>query len=101
MRALEMAKCPPGRPVLGAIGLDRISELRGAIWAARTRGDPSSGLPRKRAPIWSGASAAGRRSPLDAEDWCCLSCEAGPIEDVVSGADAWVAGYAPRKGRSG
>ena len=29
-----------------------------AIWAARTRRDPSSGLPRKRAPIWSGPSAA-------------------------------------------
>jgi hypothetical protein len=62
-----------------------------AIWAVRTRGDPSSGLPRKRAPIWSGPSAAERRSPLGAEDWCCLSCAAGAIEDVVSGADAWVA----------
>ena len=62
-----------------------------AIWAARTRGDPSSGLPRKRAPIWSGPSAPEPRSPLGADDRCCLSCAAGAIEDVVSGADAWVA----------
>ena len=62
-----------------------------AIWAARTRGDPPSGLPRKRAPIWSGPSAAERRSPLGADDRCCLPCAAGAIEEVVSGADAWVA----------
>ena len=69
-------------PSSAPVDLTAYPSLASAIWAARTRCDPPpTGLSRKRAPIWSGAAA-------------------GPIEDVISGADAWVARDSPAAGRA-
>ncbi len=73
-------------------GLTAYPSFASAICAVRTRCDPSStGSPRKRAAIGSGERATGRRSPglwrWDADDDADECCAAGPIDDVVSGAD--------------
>ena len=64
-------------------GLTAYPSFKSAIWAARTRCDSLTGLPRKRAPIWSGAD-----DPEDRRGSCCAAL---PMEAVVSGGDARVA----------
>ncbi len=85
--------------VLGAGGLDRVSKLRKRDLRSAPELDPSGDLSCKKALIWSGANTAELRTISGAKDLCWLSCPAGSIEDVMSGADAWSARKSPAVGR--